>query len=364
MNRETQSIFLLVALVVLGWLTWLLAPVLIPFAVSFALAYFGDPVVDRLEQGGIGRWKLGRTLAVVVVFVVMIVLFGLFLLFVIPVLVDQVQRFVQRFPAYVEWVSGPGLPWIAARLGLEGSLPEASQWTEWLKTYWKEISGAAFSVAETLGKGGQAVLTLITNLVLIPVVTFYLMRDWDAMIAGVRDLLPRTIERPVSTLVSEIDEVLGAFVRGQLIVMVALGIIYSLGLWLIGIDLAFLIGMSAGLLSIVPYLGSIVGLLAAAIAALFQYQDLLHLVLVMAVFAAGQTAEGMFLTPRLVGDRIGLHPVIVIFAVLAGGQLFGFLGVLLALPAAAALNVVLRHAHEGYRASRLYREDETPDPND
>ena len=147
---------------------------------------------------------------------------------------------------------------------------------------------------------------------------------------------------------------LGAFVRGQLLVMVALGLMYAVGLWAIGLDLAFIIGMVAGLLSIVPYLGTFVGVVAAVIAALFQFQDILHVVLVLIVFGVGQSLEGMVLTPKLVGDRVGLHPVAVIFAVLAGGQLFGFLGILLALPVASALNVMVRHLDARYRGSDLY----------
>lgn len=147
---------------------------------------------------------------------------------------------------------------------------------------------------------------------------------------------------------------LGAFIRGQLMVMIALGLIYTLGLWLIGLDLALIIGMGAGLLSIVPYLGTFVGLFAALIAAVFQFQDILHPVLVLVVFGVGQSLEGMVLTPKLVGDRVGLHPVAVIFAVLAGGQLFGFLGILLALPVASALNVLVGYMHKKYQESDLY----------
>ena len=197
----------------------------------------------------------------------------------------------------------------------------------------------------------------LMNLVLIPVVTFYLLRDWDLLIKGIRELLPRKIEPTVSTLASEINEVLGAFVRGQLMVMFALGVIYTAGLWLIGLDLAFIIGMGAGLLSVVPYLGTVVGLVAAVLAAVFQFQDLFHTIMVLLVFGAGQALEGMVLTPKLVGDRIGLHPVAVIFAVLAGGQLFGFLGILLALPVASALNVLVRHFRDEYTKSDLYHEE-------
>ncbi|MDH3924259.1 MAG: AI-2E family transporter, partial [Xanthomonadales bacterium] len=158
-------------------------------------------------------------------------------------------------------------------------------------------------------------------------------------------------------LCKEIEQVLGAFIRGQLMVMLALGLIYTVGLWALGLDLALIIGMGAGLLSIVPYLGTIVGVIAALVAAFFQFQDVLHPVLVLAVFATGQALEGMVLTPKLVGDQVGLHPVAVIFAVLAGGQLFGFLGVLLALPAASALNVLVGYMHQKYQESDLYLRD-------
>jgi predicted PurR-regulated permease PerM len=177
------------------------------------------------------------------------------------------------------------------------------------------------------------------------------------MLAGTRMLVPRRHEPLVSRLARQIDDVLGAFIRGQLIVMLALGLIYSIGLWAIGLDLAIIIGLTAGLLSIVPYLGTFVGVAAALIAAIFQFQDIPHLLLVAAVFVIGQMLEGMVLTPKLVGDRIGLHPVAVIFAVLAGGQLAGFLGILLALPVAAALNVLVRYLHEQYRNSDFYEQE-------
>lgn len=360
MSSDSKNWFILAVLLLLGWAIYLLAPVITPFAASAGLAYFGDPLVDRLEKIKIHRWAIGRTLAVVLVFILMLAVFILLLLVIIPMLVDQFRQLVERLPHYLDWMSGTAFPWIAAQLGFDSASFDVAQVTAMLKDYWKEISGAAFSVAETLGRGGQAILGWVTNLVLIPVVTFYMMRDWDMLVSGIRDLLPRTVVKRVSILASEIDEVLSAFVRGQLMVMLALGVIYSAGLAIIGIDMAFLIGMGAGLLSIVPYLGSIIGLLAAAVAALFQFHDIFHLLLVMGVFGGGQVAEGFFLTPRLVGDQIGLHPVIVIFAVLAGGQLFGFLGILLALPVAAALNVVARHANQSYRSSGLYQEPAAP----
>ena len=352
---DSRSWLMLAILAGGGWLIYLLAPVITPFAIAAVLAYFGDPLVDRLEKLSIWRWKVGRTLAVSVVFVLMLALLTVVLVILIPLLVDQIRLLIERFPEWIEWFSHRVLPWVANVLGLELTGFDPAEITGILKEYWKEISSAAFNLIDFISRGGVAVATWLTHLVLIPVVTFYLLRDWDNLIRGIHDMLPRKMESEISRLATEVDNVLGAFFRGQLMVMLALGLIYSIGLSLVGIEFAVLIGMGAGLLSIVPYLGSIVGVLVAAGAAIFQFQDSFHLIMVLVVFTFGQSAEGMFLTPKLVGDQIGLHPVTVIFAVLAGGQLFGFLGILLALPVAAALNVLVRHIRTRYRQSDLYK---------
>jgi len=354
MMTDSRSWLLLALLAGGGWLVYLLAPVITPFAISAVLAYFGDPIVDRLERVSIWRWKVGRTVAVSIVFLLMLALLTVILLILIPLLADQIRLLVERFPQWIEWFSGTVLPWIAGKLGFELTGFDPAQFSDMLKEYWKEISSAAFNVIDFISRGGMAVATWLTHLILIPVVTFYLLRDWDLMVRGIHDLLPRDMEGEISRLASEVDNVLAAFFRGQLMVMLALGVIYTIGLSVVGIELAVLIGMGAGLLSIVPYLGSIVGVVVAAGAAIFQFHDWFHLVMVLLVFGVGQSAEGMYLTPKLVGDQIGLHPVTVIFAVLAGGQLFGFLGILLALPVAAALNVLVRHVHLKYRQSDLY----------
>jgi len=354
MTTDSRNWLMLALLVGGGWLIYLLAPVITPFAISAVLAYLGDPFVDRLEKFSIKRWKVGRTLAVSIVFVLMLSLLTVVLLILVPLLVEQIRLLIHLFPRWIEWFSGTGLPWLAGKLGFELTDFDPAEFTQVLKDYWREISSAAFRVVDYISRGGMAVAALLTNLILIPVVTFYLLRDWDPMIRATHDLLPRNMEAEISRTAKEVDEVLGAFFRGQLMVMLALGLIYSIGMSMVGIDLAILIGMGAGLLSIVPYLGSIVGVLVAAGAAIFQFQDVFHLIMVLLVFGAGQAAESMYLTPKLVGDRIGLHPVTVIFAVLAGGQLFGFLGILLALPVAAALNVLVRRMLLKYRQSELY----------
>jgi predicted PurR-regulated permease PerM len=194
----------------------------------------------------------------------------------------------------------------------------------------------------------------LMNLLLIPVVTFYLLRDWDILVAKIYDLLPRRIAPTTAKLAVEVNTVLSSFLRGQFYVMLALASIYSIGLMLVGLDLALLIGLMAGLVSFVPYLGATVGIVSACIAAVVQFHEVTPLISVAAVFLVGQVLEGTVLTPKLVGDKIGLHPVAVIFSVLAGGQLFGFLGILLALPIASIVMVFLRHVNELYRDSEFY----------
>jgi len=351
---ETRPWFILALLAITFWLLYRLAPIITPFALSAALAYLGDPLVDRLEKIRIFRWQVNRTAAVVGVFLLITASVVGIVLILLPLLRDQVQSLAARAPEFITWIGTTALPWVQAKLGLSAFEPDAENVVAALKAYWKEISSTLMSVLGTVSRGGQAVMHGLMNLILVPVVTFYLLRDWDRLVEGMRTLVPRQSEPVVSALFREVDEVLSAFIRGQLMVMIALGLIYAVGLWLVGLDLALIIGMGAGLLSIVPYLGTFAGVIAALVAAGFQFQDILHPVLVLVVFGAGQALESMALTPKLVGDRIGLHPVAVIFAVLAGGQLFGFLGILLALPVAAALNVLVRFLHRRYQGSELY----------
>ena len=355
--NDTQKWQLLALTVVLGVLLWLLAPVLTPFAVSALLAYLADPLVDKLD-----RWKLTRTGAVLVVFGLMTLAITGVVLLLIPLLERQITHFIEQLPRYIDWFQSRVLPWVEARTGLDMGAFDPATMMAMLKQNWAKAGGVAAAVLGGLSKSGLAVLGWIANLLLIPVVTFYLLRDWDLLVERVRAMLPRPMEPTISRLARESDSVLGAFLRGQLSVMVALGTIYSIGLWAIGIDLALLIGMLAGLVSFVPYLGVAVGAGAGILAALVQHGDWVHVLLVIGVFSVGQVLEGFVLTPWLVGDRIGMHPVAVIFAIMAGGQLFGFLGVLLALPVAAVAMVLLRYAYERYTASQLYGADAAGPP--
>jgi len=337
-----------------GWLLYLLAPVLTPFLAAALFAYLGDPLADRLEALG-----LSRTLAVVVVFIVMVAALLVLLVVLVPLLERQVSAFVQRLPAYLDWLQTTVVPRLTRVLGMEPTqVLDVAALKASLGSHWKEAGGLLAGLVGTVSRSGLALVGWAVNVLLVPVVGFYLLRDWDVLVARVRALLPRRMEPQAVSLARESDEVLGAFLRGQLLVMVSLGVIYSVGLWLVGLDLALLLGMVAGLVSFVPYLGFVVGIVAAGVAAVVQFHSALPVLYVLAVFGVGQVLEGTVLTPTLVGDRIGLHPVAVIFAVLAGGQLFGFFGVLLALPAASVIMVLLRHAHRRYLDSRLY--DSTP----
>lgn len=354
---DTQKWQLLALSVVIGALLYLLAPVLTPFAIAALFAYLCDPLVDRLEAR-----RFSRGLSVALVFLLFILLWILALLILVPMLEKQVAKLLEQFPKWVAYLQDAILPRIEAYTGASLERLDPSSLVGMFREHWQQAGGFAQSVLGGLSKSGMALLAWVANLVLLPVLIFYLLRDWDLLVERIRELLPRAIEPTVSRLAAQADGVLGAFLRGQLSVMLALGTIYSIGLMMVGIDLGLLIGMVAGLISFIPYLGAIVGVGAGVVAALVQYGDLWHVLLVLAVFGVGQSVESFLLTPWLVGDKIGMHPVAVIFAIMAGGQLFGFTGVLLALPVAAVVMVVLRYMHERYTASDLYGGARAPRP--
>jgi len=332
-----------------AWLLYLLSPILTPFVVAGLLAYLGDPLVDRLET------KLPRTLSVTVVFIAITLVLASLLLILVPRLESQVANLLEKLPVYLDWIREHILPQLALVLPEDALQFDSEQVRKTLAAHWSKAGGLAAVLWSSISASGLALLGWLANLVLIPVLTFYLLRDWDHLVSGAQALLPRNSAAVWTRLARESDEVLGAFLRGQVLVMFALGVIYTTGLWLVGLDFALLIGMFAGIVSFVPYLGLIVGIVIAGIAAYLQFRGFGELPAVAAVFIVGQLLEGTVLTPRLVGERIGLHPVAVIFAVMAGGQLYGFFGVLLALPVAAVAMVLLRHLLTSYRASTLYQ---------
>lgn len=340
----------LALLVLAGGLIWLLSPILTPFVLSALLAWLGNPLVMRLEKAG-----RSRNTAVIIVFVLMSLILALTLILLIPLLEDQIRQLILWLPRLAEWTTTIVIPWIETKFGVSlKQYVDPMAVVNLIKSHWQQAGGVAATVLGGISKSGLAILGWIATISLIPVVTYYFLRDWQSMLLRLQSLIPRPIEPTFMKLARESDAVLGNFMRGQISVMLVLGMIYALGLWLVGVEFGFLIGFIAGLVSFVPYLGAFVGISAALVAALVQGMDPMHLGLVVAVFMVGQTLESFFLTPWLVGDSIGLHPVAVIFSIMAGGQLFGFLGVLLALPVTAVVMVLLRYAHEQYTASNLY----------
>lgn len=349
---DTHRWIWITAALLLAGLLYLLTPILSPFLIGVLLAYMGDPLVDRLE-----RWKLSRTWGVVVVFALISLVMAILLLVLLPMLGKQLVRLYELVPQMLDWLQHQALPWVQLKFGLNEGFWRFDQLKEALSGQLGKTTDIVGMLLSTATSSGLALLAWLANLLLIPVVSFYLMRDWDLMVGKLRNLLPRGREGLVVQLFGECHEVLGAFLRGQLLVMLALGVMYATGLMMIGLELGLLIGVLAGLASIVPYLGVVVGIGAALTAGLFQFGvDFYPLLGIAAVFVVGQMLEGMLLTPLLVGDRIGLHPVAVIFAIMAGGQLFGFTGILLALPVAAVIMVLVRHLHDFYKLSDLYGE--------
>jgi predicted PurR-regulated permease PerM len=340
---SNKYFFIIVGLIVVA-LLYLLAPILTPFLAGSLLAYLAAPVVAKLEK------FLPHLLSVILVFLGVFLVILLFFLLLIPLIEKQILL----IPSIVNWLQDVAFPWVITKLHLQDEISLDVIKKTVLQNLSK-ASGAAEVVFRTAVDSGLKLVIWIMNIVLVPVVTFYLLRDWDYILKNIRNLLPRSVEPTFMKLANQSDEVLSAFIRGQLLVMLALGVIYSLGLTIIGLKIGIIIGLIAGLVSIVPYLGFIVGIISASIAAYVQFGAFFNVILVWIVFAIGQALEGSVLTPNLVGNRIGLHPVAVIFAVLTGGSLFGFFGVLLALPTAAVIMVLLRYINSRYRHSQLYQ---------
>jgi predicted PurR-regulated permease PerM len=347
--KSSQKIALGFAAVLGFILLYLLEPVWEPFLIAALLAYLGDPLVNRLM-----KLKISRTMAALIVFLLIMFAIVSVFLFVVPLLARQITLLINRLPDLIVWIQQTAVPWIKEHTGVSISF-DLKQLKMVIAQHWQQVGNVAAVVWTALSSSGLALLAWLTKLLLIPVVTFYLLRDWESLIKGIQQLLPRKIEPTVVKLVKECNEVLSAFFRGQLLVMLALSIIYSIGLAITGLDTAVLLGVMSGALTIVPYLGVTIGVVVSGIAAFIQFHDWIHVMYVLIVFAIGHVLENMVLTPWLVGDRIGLHPVAVLFAVLAGGHLFGFTGVLLALPVAAVIMVLIRHLKKKYIGSELYK---------
>ncbi len=338
---------------ILVYLFYLLEPVLTPFLAAAVIAYMLDPLVDRLSALGWRDWQVGRTLASLLVMLGVLLAFISLLLIIIPLLQQQSLLIAQRLPDVLDHFHQQVEPWLMQHFGLRLDI-QHDQLQALLKQHWQTAGSILGAVLLSAGEKSLSLLSVIANLLLLPVVLFYFLRDWDRMVAEIGALIPRNWIAQTRSVCGEIDRVVAEFLRGQLSVMLSLCLFYSVSLWMAGLDMALSLGMIAGLLSFVPYLGFALAFVLALGLAVLQFAALSQVIPVLLVFGVGQLVESFILTPHLVGDRIGLHPVIVILALLAGGQLFGFAGVLLALPVSAAIAVGVRHTKQSYLRSDAY----------
>jgi predicted PurR-regulated permease PerM len=332
----------------IGGLLYLLSPILAPFLAGAILAYILNPFVGRITGP-----RVRRTIAVVLVLVAVVVALTALLLVVLPLFTKELRQLIDRLPDILQWLNQTVAPWVARHLGLEVRFDVDSL---------RQLASKALLANQdllpgllgSLQIGGMAILGVLVNLLLIPVVLFYLLRDWDRIVARLDGLIPRHLHARARKIFAEIDAVLAEFLRSQVLVMLVMSVYYVAALWLAKLQFALPIGLLTGLIVFIPYAGSVTGFVLATMAAALQFGSFGGVAWVWVAVVIGQALEGTVVTPTLVGERIGLHPVAVIFGLLAFGSLFGFFGVLLALPASAALLVALRHLRVAYLASPLY----------
>ncbi|MBP2294412.1 AI-2E family transporter [Azospirillum rugosum] len=351
-NRQLR--FWLIGLGLFVLALWLLSGMLLPFVVGLAVAYLLDPVVDRLE-----RWRLPRWLATTLVllsFVVVLVLLSLLLL---PLVQAQVAHLIEVLPNYATAMKERVLPMID-RLVHRLSPEDVERLRGAAGNYAGEMVGWVGRVLSGILSGGLALFDVLSVLFITPIVAFYLMRDWDLLVAKVNSWLPLDHAETIREQARQVDMTLAGFVRGQALVCLVLGLFYAVGLSVAGLDFGLVIGLLAGLLSFIPYVGTLFGFVSSTGLALLQFDELWRVGVVVGIFLFGQAVEGNVLTPKLVGDKVGLHAVWVIFALLAGGTLFGFVGVLLAVPVAAVIGVLTRFALGRYLQSPYYRGGAAP----
>ncbi len=354
-NRVQTAIWAGVGLALL-FLFYLLSPILTPFVIAAVFAYICNPAVERL----VAR-RMPRMLAVSLLIIGTALFLVLLLLILIPMVAQEAITLMGRLPELIELLRDRIAPLLKTHLGVELSLDMDSA-----KKLLTENSEAAKNMLPALlsqaREGGSALISIATNLVLVPIVMFYLLQEWPRIIAALKKAIPRPMLERTMRILGEIDSVLSEFLRGQLSVMLILAVYYSIGLWIAGLNFALPIGMLTGLLAFVPFVGFGGGLILAILAALLQGDGWTLLIAVGVVYTIGQLLESYVLTPYLVGERIGLHPLAVIFALMAFGQLFGFVGMLIALPASAAILVSLREVREAWFSSAVYQGPQQPAP--
>ena len=355
MNKQevnNQRVMLLLAVfLICGGLLYALRSVLLPFVVGIAVAYFLDPAVNKLEKSV----KFSRSMATVTVL-------GVFLLILLPVIAifgsmvfSQISDFLSNMPQYVDGFVKKLKAWLDQAKEYFPALG-----TDNLNNLWQGHKGESIkplvNVIRKIAENGFALVNVLSLLLISPVVAFYMLRDWHNFTGKIFALVPKKHKKTVKDGVDAVNRIISGYLRGQLLVCIFLGSFYSLGLWLVGLKLGLLVGFLAGIISFIPYVGSISGFLMAIILVVTQYGTLPKILSVIAVFAVGQFLEGNFLTPKLVGENIGLHPVWVMFALLAGGVLLGLLGMIIAVPVAACIGVLLRFMVNRYKKSAIYLE--------
>ena len=347
-SEQRQSLLWIAIGILLVALFVLLGPVLAPFVAAAIIGYVLNPGVDWLTAR-----RIPRTSAVMLIIIATFILIIALLLIVVPILRAEIPLLQQRLPSLLDKIDAILGPWLA-QLGLKVQLDSAGvkqMLAEKLAAGSAELGPAFLS---SLKVGGMAVMGWIATIVLVPVVLFYLLLDWHAMLARLALMVPRRWISLVTSMAVEADSLLAQYLRGQLLVMLVLATYYSVALAIAGFDVALPVGLLTGLLVFIPYIGFGIGLLLAVVAAILQFDGLQGLIAIAIIYGCGQVIEGFYLTPRLVGERIGLHPLAVIFALLAFGQLFGFVGILLALPASAILSVIVKRLREHYLQSPFY----------
>ncbi|MBQ8870814.1 MAG: AI-2E family transporter [Alphaproteobacteria bacterium] len=350
--KKNSNAFIWICILILFCISvYVLRSVLLPFVAGIVLGYLFDPLASRFE-----KWGLNRTLATILVFVVVIMVAIPTFIMIFSVIDKQLSIFVDVAPVYISSFIKRTEPLL---LELHDKFPslELNALPEMIKNNLTNSLQLGGKLLKSIISNGFALINLLSLLLITPVVAFYMLRDWDTFVKKVDNLLPRKSKNSIREQCKLIDRALSGFIRGQLSVCIILGAYYSIGLHLIGIELGLLIGFLAGLISFIPYVGSISGFLISIILAMAQFGNITKVIEVIAIFVIGQFVEGNFLTPKLVGDNIGLHPVWVMFALLSGGVLLGFLGLMIAVPVAAIIGVVTRYAINNYKKSNLYLED-------
>ena len=351
-DRTLKRIFILLGLAVLLWILYLLKPVVIPFVAAFFIAYLFSPFVEKLEKYNVPRW-----ISISVVFLGIGFLLIMAFWYIVPLIWKQLIIARDSIPIGIKWINSTFLPWVSQTFNVEPMEIDTDHMSAMVMDYVQTnySTDSLQAMALKIAQSGLNFIQIGGTVVLIPIIAFYFLLDWKRMLNNLQNLIPRPYVKNTLVIVHECHNVLGAFVKGQFLVMILLGVVYAVGLQLIGLKVGLIIGLVAGLASIIPYLGFAVGIVAAVIATFLQFGlDWMQLVLVLVVFMVGQAIEGYVLQPFLLGDKIGLSPVAVVFAVLAGAQLAGFLGMLVALPVAAVIVVLLRHVREWYEQSQIY----------